>query len=794
VLSSTIRGNEIRPVAKDASMNSDRTERPIRPFPATAIAASSLVSLMLLGWILWNLYDGSSRAINSGKRMLALEELRAEIILLDEVLTTSAILAATTGAPQWIERYGNAGPKLDAALGAAIDLAQTPAVIDAIKRISDANVALVEMERQALARIHEGRLEAGQAILFGERFADQKRIYKEGLDRLEQALDDRTNAIIESMWSTVTDSVLGGAAASVAIIVTWLHVLGRVHGWRQVLFESLDARARAEQALRESHDELERLVGERTRDLQHEISLHEEAREALVENRAFLQMVLDTLPLSVDLRDREGRYVFVNAYLAAFRELPSETLVGKTPIDLFGAEAGDPYMERHRRTIESDATAPNVFEHSLVDASGVETMWLTTKVPVRIEGDAFGGVVTSSLDITDRKIAQTKLLQVQKFEAIGQLTSGIAHDFNNLLTIILGNLQLLERSLASDTKESKRVLVAIEATLRGAKLTDRLLAFARKQNLDPISVDTAGRISGMSDLIVRTISEEIETKFVLADDLWPCTVDPAQLENAILNLAINARDAMPEGGKLTIEANNRHLDDQYIATHPGLSVGDYVAIAVSDTGCGMSPAVVEHAFEPFFTTKEVGKGSGLGLAMVYGFVKQSGGYVNLYSEPGHGTTVRLYFPRSEGPAVAAPERVDDHEALSAGVGTILVVEDEAGVRDVAVTIFEDIGYQVVSATNGQEALAILDERPDIDLLFTDVVMPGGMTGVDLMKEARTRRPKLKVICTSGYAAEALNHSHDFLHDVTVVQKPYSRDDLTRVINQAMHDGGRRSQR
>jgi len=395
-------------------------------------------------------------------------------------------------------------------------------------------------------------------------------------------------------------------------------------------------------------------------------------------------------------------------------------------------------------------------------------------------------------DITKRKLAEQEketlaleLLQAQKMEAVGQLTGGVAHDFNNLLAVILGNLQLIERRLGDDERQRKRVETAIHATLRGADLIERLLAFSRRQTLEPKDVDLNELVSGMTELSRRTLGEMIEIDLRLSSDLEPTHIDPGQLENALLNLAVNARDAMPGGGRLTIETANIDVDERYAAGHPGMSSGRFVLLTVADTGTGMSPDVLQHVFEPFFTTKEVGKGTGLGLSMVYGFAKQSGAYIDIRSEEGHGTAVDLYLPTAESADGAALEQAATADGCPGGDETILVVEDEADVRETAVALLEDMGYRVLEAENGPAALAMLDGRDDIDLLFTDVVMPGGMNGFELGREARQRRRGIAMLYASGYAWETMDGHERLNGDDHVIGKPYQNEELARWVRNAL---------
>ena len=396
--------------------------------------------------------------------------------------------------------------------------------------------------------------------------------------------------------------------------------------------------------------------------------------------------------------------------------------------------------------------------------------------------------IAAARDLTERKHTEAQLRQAQKMDAVGQLTGGIAHDFNNLLTVVLGNLELLERAYGGDERLLQRLRLTSRAAQRGAELTRRLLAFSRRQVLEPKVCDFNEVVAGMSQLLGRTLGESIEIRTAFADDLWPTRVDVGQLETALLNLAINSRDAMPGGGRLTIETANAQLDQSYVANHADVQAGDYVMIAVSDTGTGIPREMIERVFEPFFTTKEVGRGTGLGLSMVYGFVKQSGGHVNAYSELGHGTTIKIYLPRT------AREEPQAHEEAEPAAGdapaqerlTVLLVEDDPDVRQTGIALLEELGHRVTTAENGQAALATLEERDDIDLLFTDIVMPGGMSGRELAEIARARRPGLKVLYCSGYTQRSILFGGGLGEGAVLVAKPYSRRDLVLKIRQALN--------
>ena len=382
-----------------------------------------------------------------------------------------------------------------------------------------------------------------------------------------------------------------------------------------------------------------------------------------------------------------------------------------------------------------------------------------------------------------REALADQLRQSQKMEAIGQLTGGLAHDFNNMLSVIVGSLTLLKRRLArGEADVAKYVDLALEGADRAATLTHRLLAFSRRQPLAPQSLDVNKLVAGMSDLLRRSIGEQIRVETVLAGGLWRTRVDRGEVENAILNLAVNARDAMAEGGRLTIETANCHLDDVYASAHVDVPAGQYVLVAVTDNGSGMPPDVVAKAFDPFFTTKGVGKGTGLGLSQVHGFVKQSGGHVKIYSEPGEGTTIKLYLPRFHGAEQAAAERAVDRPIPRGDIDKlILVVEDEERARQVTAESLRELGYSVVHAGSAASALEILAARPGVRLLFTDIVMPD-VNGRKLAEEAMRRVPGIKVLYTTGYTPNAIVHNGVVDPGVQLISKPFTLEQLARKVH------------
>ena len=428
-------------------------------------------------------------------------------------------------------------------------------------------------------------------------------------------------------------------------------------------------------------------------------------------------------------------------------------------------------------TIEGHATRR-------VRRDGREIDVILTFAPLR---DASGRIVGASKiahDVTEQRAAEAQLRQAQKMDAVGQLTGGVAHDFNNILTVITGTIGIVQDAVEDRPEIASICRMIDEAAERGAQLTRQLLAFARKQPLRPVEVDVNALTVETAKLLRPTIGERIVISSNLSAEAWPAMADPNQLATALVNLALNARDAMPDGGKLTLETRNVHLDESYVALNGEVAVGHHVMIAVSDTGAGIPPEDLERVFEPFFTTKEVGKGTGLGLSMVFGFVKQSGGHVKIYSEVGHGTSVKIYLPRSSGSTETAAEAAAAAE-IRGGDETILIVEDDPLVRQYVVTQIGSLGYATLAAANAPEALALLGANPGIDLLFTDVIMPGPMNGRQLADEAVRRRPDLKVLYTSGYTENAILHHGRLDEGVLLLAKPYRKAELAAMLRTAL---------
>lgn len=528
-----------------------------------------------------------------------------------------------------------------------------------------------------------------------------------------------------------------------------------------------------------------------TRDLTERRAAETKLRESEEQFRLLVQSVTD---YAIFMLDVNGRVASWNA--------GAQRIKGYAPEEIIGRHFSDFYTEADRaaglpRIGLETATRNGRWEHEGQRVRKDGTLfWAHVVIDAIWDDGKLVGFAKVTRDITERReaeaalqAAQATMIRSQKLEAIGQLTGGVAHDFNNLLQVISGNLQLLSKDIAGNVRAEMRVQNALGSVARGSKLASQLLAFARRQPLEPRVVNVGRLIKGMDEMLRRALGGEIEVETVVAGGLWNSLIDPDQLENAVLNLAINARDAMNGEGRLTIEASNAFLDDEYVRQHDELSAGQYVMIAVTDTGTGIPPDILERVYEPFFTTKTEDKGTGLGLAMVYGFLKQSGGHVKIYSEVGAGTTVKLYFPRklaSEDALISAPSG-----EVKGGEETVLVVEDDDEVREVAVSMLTELGYRVVKARDAASALVVVDSGIPIDLIFTDVMMPGTLRSPDLARKAKERLPNVTVLFTSGYTQNAIVHGGRLDPGVELLAKPYTREALARKIRHVLANQAQR---
>ncbi|WP_188397388.1 hybrid sensor histidine kinase/response regulator [Oxalicibacterium flavum] len=521
-----------------------------------------------------------------------------------------------------------------------------------------------------------------------------------------------------------------------------------------------------------------------------DITERKQAAEALrASERQFRLLVQGVTDYAIYMLDAGGIVTNWNAGAARIKGYAGEEVIG-THFSRF-------YTEQDRAEGKpafalASALSNGRYEQEAVRVrkDGSQFMAHVVIDPIYDDTGTFIGFAKITRDITEKleaaatlKKTEIALQQSRKLETIGKLTGGVAHDFNNLLQVISGNLHLLGKEIGDNPRAQKRIARALDGVGRGAKLANQLLSFGRRQPLEPKAVNLGRFLSNFQDMVSRTLGESIETEVITSAGLWNAMVDIVQLENAVLNLAINARDAMHGTGKLTIEAGNAFLDENYARKHSDVNPGQYVMLAVTDTGTGMSPEVVAQAFEPFFSTKPEGKGTGLGLSMVYGFIKQSGGHIGIYSEIGHGTTIRLYLPRTTDTEhiVTPPEE----QFVIGGSETILVVEDDEQVRSIVVDMLRELGYQILKAADAQSAFAIIESGVRIDLLFSDVVMPGPMRSTELARMARERIPDIAVLFTSGYTQNAIVHGNRLDAGVELLSKPYTRETLSRKIRHVL---------
>jgi len=502
----------------------------------------------------------------------------------------------------------------------------------------------------------------------------------------------------------------------------------------------------------------------------------EREREA---TRSINQRIFDTSLDLILVVDQRGEFLRVSPSSGGILGYAPDDMIGRNAQEFVHPDDLEVTRENMRRARRG--RLKRNFECRYIDRNGRAVPLAWTGIWSEPDGQYF----FIGRDMTERIALESQLRQAQKMEAVGQLTGGVAHDFNNILTVIIGMTELLSEDLAGNP-ELKPIVDAIdEAATRGAQLTQRMLAFARKQPLQARALDLNDVVSRSVKLLERILGEHIAVKTALAESLWTALADPSQLEDTILNLAVNARDAMPNSGQLVIETGNAVLDEIYADHNVEVTPGEYVAVSITDSGSGMPPEVLERVFEPFFTTKAAGQGTGLGLSMVYGFVKQSRGHVKIYSEVGHGTRVTVYLPRAvaverETAPADAPTKAD-----LAGHETVLVVEDSAAVRRVAVNILKGLGYRVREAEDGPSALAILREPGTIDLLFTDLIMPNGMDGQELLRHARALRPGLRALFTSGYSEQFIKGRGPTEAGVALLSKPYRTQKLAEAVRGAL---------
>ena len=519
-----------------------------------------------------------------------------------------------------------------------------------------------------------------------------------------------------------------------------------------------------------------------------DITVRNEAEKALRDSEAHLRTLIETLPDLVWLKDVDGVYLSCNLKFEQLFGAKENEIVGKTDYDFVDKELADFFREHDKAAMAAGKPSVNEEQVTYADDSHKEILE-TVKTPMFSPDGTLIGVLGVGRDITERRQTEEVLRRSQKMDAIGQLTGGIAHDFNNLLGVMLGNLELLEQYAkdTGDEKTLKRMQTIEKAGLRAADLTRQLLSFSRSESAHLSKININQVISEMTELITRSLTPEIEVKYIFSEDLWDTKIDAGDFEDVLLNLSINARDSMKSHGKLTIETHNFNTDESFCKQNPGSCPGQYIELIVSDTGEGIPSELRERIFEPFFTTKDQGKGTGLGLAMVYAFVKRSNGYIKYQSEVGSGTAFHIYLPKVEGEAFTVRQNNKQSESIPHGKETILVVDDEKALVEMAKVMLEAQGYQVLTANDGKEALAQLAQHSEIDLLFSDIVMPNGINGYELAEQATANRRDLKVLLTSGFTEKADPHDEQKRFNANLLNKPYRKAELAKQVRSTLDE-------
>ena len=665
--------------------------------------------------------------------------------------------AARPGSPEALRRY-------DLLLAGFDLLDQAIAVFDAAPRLVTWNKAMLR-----LLDFPEDMVRVGTPFEDFVRFNLQRGEYGNGglaPDEIERIVAERMAAVRAFQPHHVERTRPNGQVLAVRGVP--IPNLGFVTLWTDITEQR-----RYEQLIERQNAELESRVHARTAELEAATARLDNVAAQLARSEERLRLIMDAIPALIAYVDASERYRFANKGYAEWFGLDKDSIVGRSIAEVFGAEA----YAQIKPYLDQAGTGEQVsYEYSRISASGRQVYARSAVVPEASISGGVQGFFVLSIDITEQKASQAALIQAQKMEAVGQLTGGIAHDFNNLLTIITGNLHTLRDKLPAHQGFEDYLEPALSAARRGTELIRRLLTFSRQQPLAPSPVEVGALVHGMTQLLSRSLTERIDIQLELPTEKLYALVDPHQLENALLNLAINARDAMPEGGTLTLALARRHVSPS-LALLVEVPAGDYVQFDVSDTGTGIAPELLPRLFEPFFTTKAFGAGSGLGLAMVYGFIRQSGGNIRILSTPGKGTNVRFIVPMTDAPpASPAPPR-----SPAALAGTehrlTLLAEDEPEVRKVIRQQLTELGFPVIEASNGLEALSMLEAVEDIALLVSDTVMPG-MGGRELAATARALRPQLPILLITGYATGDAAPGNP---DIPTLRKPFDRATLGAAL-------------
>lgn len=714
----------------------------------------------------------STLSFLSTNRLVALEERAAEsqgaLLELNKLVSslkdveTGARGFIITGDERYLEPFREGPVEFRQSVGRLRGLVQEdPDLAQRIERLEQLGRERIQIAAEMVANRPEV-LATPATRTFVERgkgAMDRIRAEADAIIEAEQNVFQRRQNAAERQATLTNFALALGVILSLAAIAWLFSIRGReVHRRRQ-----------AEEELRMLNGELEDRVQERTGELRR--------------SQELLHTVVESLPDTVFLKDAEDecRYVLINEAGERLLGRPREELLGAVDHELFPREQADQCLHEDQQVARTGRQRITP-ERRLPTPQGLRYV---ESRKVLIPGhDGEGRFVLGIVrDVTENRRLEEQIRQMQRMDAVGQLTGGIAHDFNNLLAVILGNIEILRERMSEGSDDAEMADEAMGAASRGAELVRRMLAFARMQHLEPTTLNLNERVSETIPLLRRSLGESIQVQTREAPDLWSARIDPTQVDDALMNLAINARDAMPKGGRLSIETANVHLDDDYAAHHSEVRPGDYVMLAVSDTGTGMDRDVITRAFEPFYTTKETGRGTGLGLSQVYGWVKQSGGHIKIYSELGHGTTIKLYLPRAHAAEDDGEFAVDPAEAAG-GTETILVVEDNPNVRKTVLRQLADLGYETLEASGGDAALEIARSGTSFDLMLTDIVMPGGMTGYELADRIKEMRPEQKVLFTSGYTELAVTDA-DVPDERPLLSKPYRKKDLGKAVRRIL---------
>jgi PAS domain S-box-containing protein len=746
--------------------------------PIKALALALGFTTLALGGLSWNALTSIKQVEDMKRRDLRIDSLRGQIVHLDEVLTMSARMAAATGDPRWEARYRVFDPQLGRAIEDALSLAPETGSTDAVARTQAANTELVRMENKAFELVRQKRLEEARATLFSEEYDRLKAVYADGMRALEAALEHAVQRAMEAEVRRLRFVLIISAAILPVLFGSWVIALRTMNRWKAMLARNQDRMSAQAAELAQLNADLERRVVERTAEL-------ERSREESLRSQERFRRLFESNTIGIVVSNPTGKALEANdAYLGMFGYTREELDAGKlswdqmTPLE---------YRDRDRLALEelrqTGAAAPWEKEMLRKDGSRVPIL-----IGVAVLHESEASRIAYIVDLSTRRQLEAQFRQAQKMEVVGQLAGGVAHDFNNLLTVIIGNGELVLGQLPSGHLAREELLEVLKAGERAAVLTRQLLAFSRKQILAPVVLDLNKVVSHLQKMLERLIGEQIELSTVLEPRLACIRADPGQLEQSIVNLVVNARDAIPGSGRITIETKVVELTKEYAQEKGYVTPGPHVRLMVSDTGTGMDAETRSRVFEPFFTTKEHGKGTGLGLSMVYGIVKQSGGSIEVESEPGQGTSVQIYFPVT---AEKALELSPGRPSKSIhGTETILLVEDEDGVRSFLRRALKAEGYSVLEAPNAESAIEVARTHAGpIGLLLTDTVMPG-LSGPELARQLAQTRPEMKVLFISGYTNDAVLRTSVLDANAAFLQKPFSPAALGLKVRELLREAER----